>query len=134
MKKILLSLCCIPFALQAQFDTLPAKPKPKTQPWRTLTFSYVTGIDQNSRVLKTYTTNLYYELDNGLAITNWTGLQARTSTMNGWLSSQTLIIKSRSNGFSYGAGLQYGNAAPTLVPDNSSLFGVVRLSYQIRLK
>jgi hypothetical protein len=108
---------------------MPAK-KPT---WRTLTITNVTGLDKDNRLFNMSSLNLYYEIENGLAITNWTGIQAQTSTMPGWISSQTLVVKSK-GGLTYGAGIQYGNTAPSLVPVNSSTFGVVSLSYRFKLK
>jgi hypothetical protein len=129
LRKLFLVLFCLPLSLRAQFDTMPSR-KPV---WRTLTITNVTGLDKNNRLLNLSSLNLYYEIERGIAITNWTGIQSQTASMPGWISSQTLLVKS-TKGFTYGAGIQYGNSAPSLVPIDPSMFGVVSLSYRFKLK
>lgn len=103
------------------------------KPWRTLTFSNNFGVSTKDQQFNQFSTNLYYEINPKVYVTNWTGVNYFFNSQSSWLSSQALIMR-KYDKLSIGGGIQYGasSQANFLFKDNSTYF-IGSVIYQIKL-
>jgi hypothetical protein len=109
-----------------------------TPKWRALTIN--TQVGAGTFGYNTTSLNLFYELDNGIAITSWVGYNLRFNGDNGWSNAQFLVNKmiGDTQNLRIGTGFSYASSADNpfasnLTNENTSFF-VIEASYRIKFK
>lgn len=104
-------------------------------PWRNLTISNSYGIGFKNNSFNMTSANVYYELNKGIAITSWTGLNIQKRSNPGWISSQATVVK-KFKKLSIGTGIQYNGSQiiqPNIMPGNN-IYVITTASYSSKLR
>ncbi len=101
--------------------------------WRTLTLETSTGLNINGDLIITPSINLYYELENDFAITNWSGLRYAPNSY-GWIASQTQLVKGiGKKHWKVGAGFMYGGGTNPIGYQSQDMFYIISVSKRFHL-
>lgn len=108
------------------------------EPWRTITFNNVSGLDFKGNKFTMFSTNLHYDLNKKYFITSWNGLYTEKgkNVNGGWFGSQTTFNRYLKKDWNVGFGGRYGSSPPPngFVLTNNSLYIITTVSYRVKLR
>lgn len=135
MKKIILITI---LSIGVTFIGIPQENQAAKNPWRTLTFTNVGGFTFGGSYMNTFSATLFYELNHGISIQSWSGINWNLTYDSGWISTQNTINKSFGkdwmvgSGFLYGGGMAPGNIANDFSNNDMTLIFTISKRYKLR--
>lgn len=99
------------------------------KPWRTITFTNMTGYGNYGKNFNTSSMSLHYELKNNYSIQSWSGFQTHQNPNFQWFSTQSSIVKNW-GGLGAGVGVQYGTTGQSI---SNTTYAIATVSYRFHL-
>ena len=130
MKKLLIITCLCMFVWQT---------KAQENKWRTITLTAMSfqNLAQNSS-MTSFSAGLNYQVKNRWWVSSWNQAQINHTNDRSWFATLSTVDYRTDSGWVLGAGYMYSagseNRFAINLPIDRQSFGVVKLSYRIKLK
>jgi len=130
MKKLVLLLMLVMFAWQTQAQE---------NKWRTVTLTAMSfqNLAQNSS-MTSFSAGLNYQVKNRWWVSSWNQAQINHTNDKSWFATLSTVDYRTDSGWVLGAGYMYSagseNRFAVNLPMDKQSFGVLKLSYRIKLK